>query len=133
MPAAPMKAEMILVDAEIKAAFVHCAHDRSKKAWYQWVPFHNVHPEPPPAVENAPPAAAEPVLHECSALVRSGGSRTFHCCDRPRQRPGESRRARARSSSSGARHTARAPTHRPEPCHHYFLHVVILKKNNISN
>ena len=84
VPAAPMKAEVILVDAERKAARVHHAHDRSKKAWDQWVPFHNVHLEPPPAVEDAPapPAAAEPVLCECSALVRSGGSRTFYYCDR---------------------------------------------------
>ena len=80
--AAPMKAEVLIVDAERKAAFVHYAHDRSKKAWDQWVPFHNVHLEPPPAVEDAPPAVAEPVLCECSALVRGGGSRTFYYCDR---------------------------------------------------
>ena len=74
-PPAHLPATVLIVDAEKKVALVHCEH--AGKPWDQWVPFHEVHAEPPATPHMQPEPAPAPARCECRALTKSG-SWTFH-------------------------------------------------------
>ena len=78
-PPAHLPATVLSVNPETKTALVHYEHAGTGKSWDQWVPFHEVHAEPPtvPPTGLEPPPAPAPAIYECRVTTRNG-SRTFY-------------------------------------------------------